>query len=118
MLSDKLKKYNIILGSSSPRRKQLLSEMGLSFKIINTNKKEKFPKELKEQQIVEFLAKQKANYLTNKLIHNYLLITADTIVLLNKLLLNKPQNKINAFNMLSKLSGNTHKVITGVCIKT
>ena len=57
MLKEKLKKYNIFLGSSSPRRKQLLSDLGLSFKVIKTNKKEIYPKYLTNEEIVKYLAK-------------------------------------------------------------
>ena len=117
MLNQQLQQYNIILGSASPRRKDLLSDIGIKFTIKTTNKEEDFPEELKEQEIAEFLAKQKSYFLSKYLKNNYLLITADTIVSFKGELLNKPKNKEEAFNTLSKLSGNTHKVITGVCIK-
>ena len=118
MLKEKLKKYNIFLGSSSPRRKQLLSDLGLSFKVIKTNKKEIYPKYLTNEEIVKYLAKQKSFYLEKELKNNFLLITADTIVILKDQILNKPKNHIDATNMLSKLSNQTHQVITGVCIKS
>jgi septum formation protein len=118
MLKILCKKYTIILGSASPRRKELLANLGLAFTIITTNKEEKFPSLLKEEEIAKFLAHQKASFLSSQLKNKDLLITADTIVTLNNKLLNKPKDKIDAFNMLSKLSNNTHKVITGVCIKT
>jgi len=117
MLNQQLQQYNIILGSASPRRKDLLSDIGIKFTIKTTNKEEDFPEELKEQEIAEFLAKQKSYFLSKYLKNNDLLITADTIVSFKGELLNKPKNKEEAFNTLSKLSGNTHKVITGVCIK-
>jgi len=118
MLRKLLQKYTIILGSASPRRKELLTDIGLIFNIQTTDKEENFPIELKEQEIAEFLAKQKSDFLSENLNPEDLLITADTIVSFNKELLKKPSNKEEAFNTLSKLSGNTHKVITGVCIKT
>jgi len=118
MLRKLLQKYTIILGSASPRRKELLTDIGLIFNTQTTDKEENFPKELKEQEIAEFLAKQKSDFLSENLSPEDLLITADTIVSFNKELLKKPSNKEEAFNTLSKLSGNTHKVITGVCIKT
>ena len=117
MLKKLSKQYNIILGSASPRRKELLSDIGLEFSIRTTNKKEDYPENLKEYEIAEFLAKQKAKFLSEKLSKTDLLITADTIVSFKGELLNKPKNKEQAFNTLSKLSGNTHKVITAVCIK-
>jgi len=118
MLSKLLDKYTIILGSASPRRKELLSDIGLTFSIQTTNKEEDYPHELKEEKIAEFLAKQKSGFLSEHLKSTDLLITADTIVSYKNELLNKPKNKEEAFNTLSTLSGNTHKVITGVCIKT
>jgi len=118
MLRKLLQKYTIILGSASPRRKGLLTDIGLIFNIQTTDKEENFPIELKEQEIAEFLAKQKSDFLSENLNPEDLLITADTIVSFNKELLKKPSDKEEAFNTLSKLSGNTHKVITGVCIKT
>ena len=117
MISEQLKKFTIILGSASPRRKDLLSDIGLKFSIQTTEKEEDYPTNLKEHKIAEFLAKQKAKFLSENLSETDLLITADTIVSFKGELLNKPKNKEQAFNNLSKVSGNTHKVITGVCIK-
>lgn len=118
MIHNLLSKYNIILGSASPRRKELLQEIGLEFKIKTTDKDEKHPNDIDDNKIAEFLAKQKSSFLSEDLKDNELLITADTIVSFNNQLLHKPINKDSAFQTLSKLSGNTHKVITGVCIKT
>jgi len=117
MINEQLKKFTIILGSASPRRKELLSDIGLEFSIQTTDKEEGYPENLKEHEIAEFLAKQKSQFLSKNLSETDLLITADTIVSFKGELLNKPKNKKEAFNTLSKLSGNTHKVITGVCIK-
>ena len=117
MINEKLKRFTIILGSASPRRKELLSNIGLKFSIQTTDKEEDYPTNLKDHEIAEFLAKQKAKFLSENLSKTDLLITADTIVSFKGELLNKPKNKEEAFNTLSKLSGNTHKVITGVCIK-
>ena len=118
MLSKLLQQYNIILGSASPRRKELLSDIGLNFAIQTTDKEENYPSILKENKIAESLAKQKSELLSEHLKSTDLLITADTIVSFKGELLNKPKNKKEAFNILRKLSKNTHKVITGVCIKT
>jgi len=118
MLNNLLEKYNVILGSLSPRRKELLTDTGVKFTIKKINKEEKYPNTLKDKDIAKFLAKQKASYLANQLKTDDLLITADTIVTLNNIVFNKPKDNNNAFNMLSQLSGNTHKVITGICIKT
>jgi len=117
MINEQLKKFTIILGSASPRRRELLSDIGLEFSIQTTDKEEGYPTNLKEYEIAEFLAKHKAKFLSENLSKTDLLITADTIVSFKGELLNKPKNKEQAFNTLSKLSGNIHKVITGVCIK-
>jgi len=118
MLKKLSEQYNIILGSASPRRKELLSDIGLTFSIQTTNKEETFSNSMSKEEIAEFLAKQKSKFLSEKLQQNDLLITADTIVSFNNELLNKPKNKEEAFRTLNKLSANTHKVITGVCLKS
>ncbi len=118
MLKKLSEQYNIILGSASPRRKELLSDLGLIFSIRTTNKEETFSRILKQEEIAEFLAKQKSEFLSEDLKQNDLLITADTIVSFKNELLNKPKNKEEAFRTLNKLSENTHKVITGVCLKS
>tara|TARA_B110000459_G_scaffold175471_1_gene198858 strand:- start:22 stop:606 length:585 start_codon:yes stop_codon:yes gene_type:complete len=118
MLKKLSEQYNIILGSASPRRKELLSDIGLTFSIQATNKEETFSNSMNKEEIAEFLAKQKSKFLSEKLQQNDLLITADTIVSFNNELLNKPKNKEEAFRTLNKLSANTHKVITGVCLKS
>ena len=118
MLKKLSEQYNIILGSASPRRKELLTDLGLIFSIQTTNKEETFSHILKQEEIAEFLAKQKSEFLSEDLKQNDLLITADTIVSFKNELLNKPKNKEEAFRTLNKLSENTHKVITGVCLKS
>ena len=118
MLKKLSEQYNIILGSASPRRKELLTDLGLIFSIQTTNKEETFSRLLKQEEIAEFLAKQKSEFLSEDLQQNDLLITADTIVSFKNELLNKPKNKEEAFRTLNKLSENTHKVITGVCLKS
>ena len=118
MLKEKLKSYNIFLGSASPRRKKLLEKLDIEFSIERTQKEEKYPENLKETEIAEFLAKQKANFICKKLSNNYLLITADTIVVQGNRTIHKPKDKNEAIQILNRLSGRTHKVISGVCIKT
>ena len=118
MLKKLSEQYNIILGSASPRRKELLTDLGLIFSIQTTNKEETFSRLLKQEKIAEFLAKQKSEFLSEDLQQNDLLVTADTIVSFKNELLNKPKNKEEAFRTLNKLSENTHKVITGVCLKS
>ena len=118
MLIEKLKNFTIILGSASPRRKQLLTELGIEFSIKTTQKEEEYPQNLDGAEIAEFLAKQKAEVISKELTGNYLLITADTIVIQNNEILHKPKDKDEAQRILQNLSGKSHKVISGVCIKS
>jgi len=114
----KFKNYNFILGSNSPRRKEILKEIGLDFSIYPSNIDENFNKEIELKDIPVFLAEKKANALKNKLKENDILITADTIVIYKNELLSKPENTYQAKKMLEKLSGKSHKVITGVCLSS
>ena len=118
MIKEILEKYKITLGSASPRRKKLLKEIGLKFTIKRSNKEEKYPQDLDRKKIAEFLAKQKAESISKELSGNYLLITADTIVIQDNKILHKPKDKDEAFNTLNNLSAKKHTVITGVCIKS
>ncbi len=111
-------KYNVILGSQSSRRKELLEKMNLKFKIKICKQKEIFPKEINQNLIPEFLAKQKASQIALQLKDNFLLITADTIVIQNNNILHKPKNSIEVAKHLKQLSNKQHQVITGVCIKS
>lgn len=110
------KKYNFILGSNSPRRSEILKEMGLDFKIIASNIDETIPKGMKNKNVPIYLAKEKANFLFKELNENEILITADTIVLMNDEIITKPSNKKDAKDILQKISNNKHEVITGICI--
>lgn len=112
--------FQIILGSQSPRRKEILAGMGIAFevKVIPTN--EDFDLNWEPAKIATMLAIQKGNCFKNMINENknLLVITADTIVSINNQVLNKPVNKEDAFNMIKTLSGNIHTVYTGVCITT
>ena len=111
-----LDNYNLILASKSPRRKQLLSELGISFVVKTEEVEEVFPENLSVELIPEFLAKLKAKPFEKALGEKDLLITSDTIVCLDNKVMGKPNDYEHAFRMLSKLSGKSHKVITGVCL--
>lgn len=108
--------YKIILGSQSPRRRELLKMLDIPFESISLNINEDFPPDLFAQEIAEYLAEKKS--MSYSLQENELLITADTIVWINNSVLNKPQNIQEARAMLQLLSDNTHFVYTGVCIRT
>lgn len=116
---DNLKQYNIILGSQSPRRKELLSGLDIHFKQQTIpNIQENYPADLPLEEVPQHLARVKAEaYRAHGLLEdNTLLITADTVVIIDQTILGKPQNREEAYVMLQKLSGRTHQVVTGVCI--
>ncbi len=117
MLNQKFKEYNIILASKSPRRKNLLNELNIDFKInFKNNIEEKYPDNINNEEIAVFLAELKANAFITDLSNKDIIITADTIVLLNDNVMNKPKDKNDAIEMLTNISGKKHRVITGVCI--
>ena len=118
MFIQQLNKLNIVLGSSSPRREELLSKLGLKFSITTTKKKETYPNNIHYSEIAEFLANQKAEFISKRLNCSYILITADTIVVKKEKLLHKPKDALDARRMLKSLSEDKHEVITGVCIKS
>jgi septum formation protein len=106
----------LILASNSPRRKVILRASGFDFEVIVRPTSEEFDPVMAHQEVPEFLAKKKAECF-NDFDDNYLILTADTVVVLENKIINKPENEQQAFEMLSALSGKTHQVITGVCIK-
>ena len=107
---------DIILGSKSPRRIELLKLMGLDFEVRKLNIDETFPKSLSPIQTALFLSKKKAN--SYKIDKHEILICADTIVYLKNNVLGKPKTKNEALKMLQKISNKRHFVVTGVTIKT
>ena len=113
LIQEKFKNYSIILASQSPRRKELLSGLQLSFNIKPLKADESYPKQLKRQGITEYLCKKKADAFVDWT-ENTLLITSDTIVWYNDAALEKPQNRVKAIEMLRKLSNQKHEVITSV----
>lgn len=115
---NRLKKYQIILASKSPRRSQLLKELGIAFTIDSKNGIEEiFPSGLSNNEIAIYLSKLKASpYQKEIKSSNKLIITADTIVCTDNEVLGKPTNRFDAISMLKKLSGKKHKVITGVTL--
>jgi septum formation protein len=118
MLYEKLRKYDIILGSGSPRRKYLLEEMGLDFRVmVNHSLEETWPEGLSSQEIPVYLASLKAEHILEDVPEDSLLITADTIVWMDGEVINKPADRSDAFRMLKQLSGNMHEVLTGVCFR-
>ena len=114
---ENLSKYKIILASNSPRRQELLAGLDIDFEIKTIpGIEELYPGTLNKEDIPIYIAKQKAQAYQKFLKENTLLITADTIVLLDGKVYGKPENKREAKEMLQILSGQTHEVITGVCL--
>ncbi len=121
MLSELEKRYSIILASKSPRRSQLLSELGLDFKVeIKEEVDEVYPDHLNNNEIAEYLSQIKAKPFASDVQadNSKLIITADTIVCIGDQVLGKPADANEAKQMLELLSGKKHQVISGVSILT
>ena len=101
-----LKNKRIVLGSGSPRRAQLLQELGLQFEVIPAKVEENFPESLNKYEVAEYIARKKGGYFSVK--EGELIITADTVVILQNEILGKSKDKHEAFEMLQMLSGNVH----------
>lgn len=119
MILENLKKYQIILASNSPRRKELLSGLNLDYKVkILPDINETYPDTLKGEDIPLYIARKKAEAYKAIMDDNELIITADTIVYTDGEVLGKPKDEADARRMLQALSDRSHQVITGVCITT
>ena len=114
-LKEKMKK--IVLSSNSPRRKELLGELGIDFEVrVIEGIDETYPKELSVEEVPQYIAREKARvYIVGK---DEMLLTADTVVVLGNEIMGKPYDEADAMRMLRQLSGKTHQVITGVCLTT
>ncbi|MDY3548753.1 Maf family protein [Riemerella anatipestifer] len=107
----------LYLASQSPRRKELLNQLGFNFEVVSINCDEIYPKDLEINKIASYLSELKANTF-RPLSEGEVLLTADTIVTFDNKVLGKPENETEAKEMLKNLSGNNHNVYTSVCIKT
>lgn len=116
MIIDKLNGYRIILASRSPRRQQLLREMGLRFDVVIREFDESYPGDLTGREIAEYISSRKAQSFKNEISSDEIVITADTVVWCDKQVLGKPVDTEDAIRMLKEISGNTHEVITAVSI--
>lgn len=114
-MSDK----NLILVSTSPRRKELLENLGLRFVVDpKTHFKEHIPEGMPVEKVPEFFAEQKSLHYHKELSSDDVLVSADTVVVCDGKLLGKPHHREEAKKMLENLSGKTHKVITALCVRT
>lgn len=116
MLIEDLAGFKLILASHSPRRQELLRDLGLDFEVRVRDWNEIYPCDLKGEQIAMYVAEEKANTFRQELKGNEMVITADTIVWCNDRVLDKPVDEDDALHILKFISGKTHEVITGVCI--
>jgi len=108
--------HDILLASKSPRRSSLLEKAGFEFVIKTLEVEESYPSDLLVEEVPEYLAIKKANGNKSLLMEGQIMITADTVVIFENEIFGKPKDANHAYNMLGKLSGNSHTVITGVCI--
>lgn len=110
--------YSLILASKSPRRQFLLQEAGFDFQVKSIDVDESFPDTLHSDEVANFIANNKAVVYRPYLKENEIVIVADTVVILNNIILGKPSNKEEAKEMLRALSGKQHTVITAVCLSS
>lgn len=116
---EQLTHYHIVLASKSPRRRELLESLGLEFTTkVLPDIDESYPESVPTAGIPLYIAKEKADAYMDQLDDETLLITADTLVIVDDQVLGKPANAEEATQMLHLISGRTHHVITGVCLTT
>lgn len=116
---ENIRKYNIILGSRSPRRRELLSQLRIPFKVVTIGGiEENYPDTLPMDEIPQFLANKKADAYLEAMHSDDLMITSDTLVILGDKVMGKPKDLEEAVSMLMELSGKVHHVVSGVCITT
>ena len=113
---DNLKKYNIVLASNSPRRRELLAGLGIDFIVkVIADIDESYPDSINASEVAQYIAEKKAKAYQAMLHDDSLVITADTV---DNHILGKPKDESEATAMLSAISGRSHHVVTGVCIMT
>jgi len=119
LLHDKLKGYNLILASGSPRRRRLLGDAGLTFVVSGSfDTDESFPDDMRADEVAVYLSRKKSESYPFGIKRDDIVVTADTTVIVDDTVLGKPFNDDHARDMLRLLSGRWHRVITGVTIRT
>ena len=119
LLQDRLKNYRLILASASPRRRELLAACDIDFTLAEKFEcEESYPADLEADKVAEYLSQLKSNAYPHALKEGDILLTADTVVIAGGEILGKPKNNADAERMLKMLSGATHKVVTGVTLRT
>lgn len=116
---DNIRKYNVVLASKSPRRKELLGMLDIPFEIkVKEGIDESFPADMPAVEVAEFLSRLKGQAYAEDILGNEMVITADTIVILDGKIYGKPHGDEDAVDMLLQLQGRTHTVASGVCVAT
>lgn len=119
LLQDRLKNYHLILASASPRRRELLADCDIDFELAEKFECEEcYPADLETDKVAEYLSQLKSNAYPHALGECDILLTADTVVILGDKILGKPHSAEEAREMIASLSDATHKVITGVTLRT
>jgi septum formation protein len=119
MKQEILRHYNLLLGSKSPRRQELLKALGLHYSLVEFDVEEVYPAHLQGADIARYLCELKADaYDAALLPEDSILVTADTIVWLDGKYIGKPSGKEEAIAMLKQLSGRQHSVFSGICLKS
>ena len=111
-----IQKRPLILASQSPRRKQLLTEAGFEFKTNALDIDESFPESMPPEEVAPYLAEKKAEAGRHLIHHKEIVLTADSVVIQNGKVFNKPADVNEASEMLHLLAGNQHTVVTGICL--
>ena len=109
--------YPLILASNSPRRREILSQAGFAFSVVASDVDESFPADMTLSEVPVFLSEKKARVLAD-INPQAIILAADTVVILDNIILNKPADKSEAREMLQLLSGKTHEVVTGITLIT
>lgn len=113
------KDYHIILASNSPRRKELLRGLDIAFDVrVQPDIAEDYPADTAPADVAAYISREKANAYKDTIAENELIITADTVVIVENEILGKPHDDAEAKEMLHKISGRKHQVVTGVCLTT
>lgn len=115
---NKLVDYKLLLASKSPRRKQLVSMLGFGVEVVEVEADENIRFSVPASEIPVLLAERKSLSYTKEISLNEILLTADTLVVMNDIVLGKPHSRQEAFDILTLLSGKKHQVYTGVCLRT
>lgn len=116
---ENLSKYHIYLASKSPRRRELLTQLRIKFNTINIGGiDESYPDDIPAAEVPQYIANRKADAYMSLIKENEMIITADTLVMIDNRILGKPKDEPEAVQMLMDLSGKVHKVVSGVCIVT